>query len=220
MSKRKRKASKGGLPGSVIASICLTLFIFSAAVVLILCSRWLYYLDIRLLHIEAYSGMSEEVIRTNYNALMDWCMLWHRSPLVLPTLPMSSTGGIHFQDCKRLFDAVWVLCIVSGIGSIVAVRKESRKHSRLYLRIAGCLCLIVPLVLGALAGLFWDQFFVQFHKLFFSNDYWLFDPVTDPVILILPDEYFYHCAIGILLIIIIGACFCFRFSAARRRRRR
>ena len=48
----------------------------------------------------------------------------------------------------------------------------------------------------------WDRFFVGFHSLLFNNDYWLFDPATDPVILILPDTFFMHCAVMIVALIL------------------
>ena len=51
----------------------------------------------------------------------------------------------------------------------------------------------------------WEKVFISFHELVFQNDYWLFDPVTDPVILVLPDEYFMHCAIMIIGIVLLGA---------------
>ena len=34
--------------------------------------------------------------------------------------------------------------------------------------------------------------FVLFHKTMFNNDYWIFDPNLDPVINILPEEFFFH----------------------------
>ena len=39
----------------------------------------------------------------------------------------------------------------------------------------------------------------------FSNDYWLFDERTDPVINILPDEFFLHCALLIILLILAAS---------------
>ena len=40
----------------------------------------------------------------------------------------------------------------------------------------------------------WEAFFIGFHHVMFSNDYWLFDPLRDPVILLLPEQFFFHCA--------------------------
>ncbi len=42
----------------------------------------------------------------------------------------------------------------------------------------------------------------------FHNDYWLFDEATDPVILMLPDVFFMHCAVGIVGLVIAGAVGC------------
>jgi len=41
------------------------------------------------------------------------------------------------------------------------------------------------------------------HAIFFRNDYWLFNPATDPIIKILPDAYFLHCGILIILLVAI-----------------
>ena len=52
--------------------------------------------------------------------------------------------------------------------------------------------LSLPLVLG-LVGVFigFEQFFTLFHQiLFVGDDTWLFDPAKDPVILILPENFF------------------------------
>ena len=50
-----------------------------------------------------------------------------------------------------------------------------------------------------------DTTFLIFHRLFFDNDYWLFDPITDPVINILPSAFFLHCAILIIAVILLGS---------------
>ena len=50
-----------------------------------------------------------------------------------------------------------------------------------------------------------NKAFAVFHKLFFpGKDNWLFDPGTDPVIRMLPAEFFRNCAILILALIIIS----------------
>lgn len=47
--------------------------------------------------------------------------------------------------------------------------------------------------------------FVLFHKIMFNNDYWIFDPNLDPVINILPEEFFFHAGLMILILIIIAS---------------
>lgn len=83
------------------------------------------------------------------------------------------------------------------------------------MKLAGILTLIVPSICGILVAVNWERAFVLFHEIAFSNDYWLFDPVTDPVILILPDTFFLHCAVMILLLTAAGAAACF-FTGVRK----
>ena len=210
MAGKRRKQSgryrgEGLCAGSVLTALCLVIFLFTLAVVLVLQFRWLYYTDITLLSLESASGMSAADIRANYDALIDYNLLWHRGSLVFPTLPMSAGGAIHFQEVKRIFDGIWIACIVSGILSLFLLIRQHRLGRRKHFTIAGILAIVIPAILGILVAIDWERFFVTFHKLAFRNDFWLFDPATDPVILILPDTYFLQCAVGILAIILIGA---------------
>lgn len=68
------------------------------------------------------------------------------------------------------------------------------------------------------AAVNWDYVFVTFHQLVFNNDYWLFDSSTDPIIDILPDGYFMHCAIMIFALVFVGSFLCFIFSHLLKRR--
>ena len=64
---------------------------------------------------------------------------------------------------------------------------------------AGCLFLLIAL----LAALNFDRAFTVFHSIFFpGKDNWLFDPVADPVILILPEAFFRNCAIAIVTVLL------------------
>ncbi|HAP20997.1 MAG TPA: TIGR01906 family membrane protein, partial [Lachnospiraceae bacterium] len=100
-----------------------------------------------------------------------------------------------------------VLLPLSLIGSILGILNQ-KKQKPVYLRLTSVLTLALPAVLGALIAMNWDQFFILFHKLFFNNDYWIFDADTDPIILLLPDGFFMHCALMILVLTIIASILC------------
>ncbi len=189
----------------MITGICLSVFLFTLATVLILNARWLYELDIRWLDLERISGMHSDDIRANYHALIDYNQVWFRGELVFPTLPMSREGAIHFQEVKRIFDVIQIACFVTGLMSLLLVIRQKQHGIRTHFRIAGILSIIIPVISGMLVAIDWERFFVTFHRIFFRNDYWLFDPVSDPVILILPDTFFLQCAAGIMVIILAGA---------------
>ena len=82
------------------------------------------------------------------------------------------------------------------------------KHCYGYLKLTAILTVALPAVIGAAVALNWDRTFVTFHEIAFNNDYWLFDPATDPVINILPDLYFLHFAVIILALVILGSILC------------
>ena len=202
---RGREAG-ASFPADLIRAVIIALFIIFLAVVLVLYFRPLYYLDISLFHLDTACGLHASTVRRNYDVLIDYMLVWNRGPLVLPNFAMSEHGRIHFEDCKRIFDIIQILCLASGILTLIgAVR---RKHTSRCLRIAGILTIVLPAALGLFAFFQWERLFVTFHTVLFRNDYWLFDPRTDPVIIVLPDGFFFQCAVGILIIVLAGGMIC------------
>ena len=216
MAGRKKRQSSG-LGTNILLAVVLTTFIFTLAVVLILNFKWLYYIEITLLGIEKRSGMNVAAIKANYDTLIAYNQFWFRGDLQFPTLPMSTTGRIHFQEVKTIFSVIQILCIISFVAAIIGIIKKARRRQYGYLKITGLMSLAIPVILGISALLNWDAFFEIFHKLLFKNNYWLFDSRTDPVILMLPDAYFMHCAILILVLIFLSSMLCLRLDKKKRR---
>lgn len=183
------------------------LFIISAAVVVTLNFRPLYYADIDWLHIEEESGYSQDVIRENYDVLIDYNSMFFKGELEFPTFSMSESGKIHFEEVKVIFVFFQKTLIVTGILSVAAVILRWKRDRR-FLKWTAILTLAVPAAVGLLIAANWETVFVTFHKICFRNDYWIFDPATDPVITILPDAYFMHCAIMIIGLIILVSVVC------------
>lgn len=192
----------------IFTAIALTLCILSAAVVFTLNFRPLYYMDIHYFNLPEKTGYPEEEIRENYDSLIDYNSVFYQGSLEFPTLTMSEEGRIHFVEVKRIFVFIQaVLLPLSLIGSILGILNQ-KKQKPVYLRLTSVLTLALPAVLGALIAMNWDQFFILFHKLFFNNDYWIFDADTDPIILLLPDGFFMHCALMILALTVIASILC------------
>lgn len=199
-------------------TIVITLFLISFAVVFVLYMKPLYYIDIPFMNLEKASGRSADVIRRNYDAMVSYMQIWNRGPLVLPDFSMSEHGRIHFADCKRIFDAVQAICLVTGILTVVSIIVHHHSLHYRYLRAAGTLILAIPAALGILAYLDWNKVFITFHQIFFRNNYWIFNPAADPVILILPDAFFLQCLLVILMVLVIGALVLFSRAARKKRR--
>lgn len=190
---------------NILMTISLVLLLISSAVVITLNFRQLYYYDITALDIPSYSGYSESEIRENYDALIDYNSIFYRDELDFPTLPMSKNGKIHFEEVKIIFVAVEIIFILSmitsALGLVLKIRKKQIKH----LKYAAISSVLLPVIIGLFIAVSFDKFFVLFHKLFFNNDYWIFSAETDPIITMLPSDFFMHCAIMILAIILLGA---------------
>ena len=193
----------------LLTALALTLCIISVSVVITLNFRPLYYFDIGYFDLVEKTGYTEEMIRENYDVLIDYNSVFFRDALEFPSLPMSEQGRIHFVEVKNIFVFIQaVLLPVSLIGSIIGIL-ALKKQKPAYLKLTSVLSIGLPALLGILIALNWDRFFVIFHEIFFNNDYWIFDYKTDPVIRILPDGFFMHCALMILLLIVLGSLFCF-----------
>lgn len=191
-----------------ITAVCIALCLISLSVILTLNFKLLYYMDVKLMDLPAQTGYTEEEIKENYNALIEYNSVFYQGELNFPTLPMSEHGRIHFEEVKNVFlffEAIlFPITLLGSIGMIWVLRKEDA----LYLKWASYLMIGIPSVLGLLIALNWERVFVLFHKLVFNNDYWIFDPAVDPVITILPDAFFMHCAILILLLVVLFSVGC------------
>ncbi len=193
----------------VVISVFAMLFFVSLAVIITLNSRCLYYFDIDYFNIPQTSGLSRDVIIENYDVLIDYNSLFNFEELKFPSLPMSETGKIHFEEVKNIFVGFEYFFIATLVIFIVGTIYKVRKKQFGFLKLTSILTVGVPAVLGAIISINWQWFFVKFHEIAFDNDYWIFDAVTDPVITILPDGFFMHCAIMILLLVVISSLLCF-----------
>ena len=125
-----------------------------------------------------------------------------------PTLAMSEPGRIHFEEVKEIFNLFKYLAIGGVIVSAAGIWLGARRKEYRYLKLTSIFTVVLPAVLGLLIALNWDWVFVTFHHIAFDNDYWLFDPATDPVITILPDAFYMHCALLIFGCVVAGSVVC------------
>lgn len=185
---------------SVICMVCVFLFLLTASIGLPIYIRPFYYAHIGAFDLEARSGYSEEQIRQAYDEVLDYLTLPGKE-FGTGELPHSADGEAHFEDCKVLFDLNASIMLISGavLAMLFVMRRRwgayrLGKHSA-YLW-AAVLSLAAPIVIGALAAMDFDRAFVIFHSIFFpGKTNWVFDWFADPIIRVLPQEFFRNCAI-------------------------
>jgi integral membrane protein (TIGR01906 family) len=188
---------------TIILSIALSLFLISLTVKLTLSFRQLYYYDIENLNIAKDYGMKKEVIIKNYNILIDYLQDKNISKLNMPDFPTSREGEIHFVEVKNIFMNFNLLFYITGIISLVGAFLKLKSKDFKFLKWSSFGLLGIPIILAVPFGIDFDKSFTAFHKMFFKNDYWEFDPVKDPIINVLPQELFLHNAVLILIFLAV-----------------
>lgn len=188
----------------IIFSLSLCLFIIGTAVKLTLMFKPLYYFDIEYLKIEEFSGFGKNEIIRNYDYVIDYLLSSKDQEFKLPSIPYSKYGQIHFKDVKRIFNAIDILFAATGAISIIGIFTNLKNRSFHFLKQTSSMLILLPAVLLTAFMINFDRAFTLFHKIFFRNDYWQFDPDIDPIINILPEEFFFHSALMIVIIIVLS----------------
>jgi integral membrane protein (TIGR01906 family) len=108
---------------------------------------------------------------------------------------------IHLEDVRDLIQLdhlVQLVAIILALLCIVVLCVFSGDRFRRVMKgiFLGCVVTltgVVVLVLWAIFG--FDQLFILFHLVSFSNDLWLLDPTTDNLIQLFPGGFFYDAAV-------------------------
>lgn len=194
---------------SLFTGVFTALLVLSASIAVPLLCRPFYYAHIEALNLDGYTGLSVEQIREAFDQVMDYC-LGLRPDFAAGVLPFSESGASHFADVRVLFLLdLWVAVISLAALVILFIISRRKKltptplmgHGPGFWAAIGLGGLF--LIVGGLAATNFERAFVIFHSLFFpGKTNWLFDWRTDPIILLLPEDFFRNCAILILALLI------------------
>ena len=136
-------------------------------------------------------NLSEQELMVNYDAILTYLVSPNQTQLEIPDFSSSTAGLQHFAEVKFLIQFVLMIAIISFIVSFILIilLKQGRRKIP-FLRHWLNLAIIWPVFAIFAMLIAFDQVFVWFHQVFFRNDLWLFDPVADPVIQVLPQGFF------------------------------
>ena len=133
----------------------------------------------------------------NFLILMNYLINPLETKLSMPDFTSSASGLHHFAEVKNLFMLVFFLTIILIPFNIRFIKENLSIVFHNALRVV----MLFPLAIGVIAWLIgFDRFFVAFHEVLFRDNSWLFDPATDPIISVLPEQFFMHSFLIFLLI--------------------
>ncbi len=188
----------------ILLSIILTIIFIIVSVKLTLNFKILYYWDITNLSIIKNTDLNIKEIKENFSYLIYYLNSHKNITFCLPSLPSSKEGIIHFKDVKNIFNFLDKFLFINIFISVPVIyyKLKITKNVR-FLKYSSILTIIMPLSLIIPLTLNFDKGFTLFHRIFFSNDYWIFDPNKDPIINLLPEAFFFHSVLLILFFIIL-----------------
>lgn len=179
----------------------LLITILALSITLTINLKLLYIFDIDHLNILNGLDLTKAELIKNFDELMRYLNNPFVGTLKLSDFPVSESGAFHFYEVKRLFLLCYSLLIVSIVPSILFMRQLIKRNRVWRLIRPFQWGMMIPLVFATVMFFWFDQFFIAFHGVFFNNDDWLFDPVTDPIINVLPEAFFMHSFILFFIIL-------------------
>jgi integral membrane protein TIGR01906 len=200
------KKKNNPLLGIFFGLMCL-LAATALALALLHISDLLYRISVDVLDIPESTGYSREVIMRNYHDVMRYLSPFNNTDFQLTDLRFSEDGALHFEDVKNIFSGIYIAGLVSAAGIAVTLLLK-RKKDKAFLRVSAITTVVLPVLIACAVAVDFDTMFVLFHKIFFAHDEtdsWIFDRRIDPVIDILPQDFFMYCALFIVFMWLAAA---------------
>jgi len=142
----------------------------------------------RHFQLDARTGLDHATLFYNYRRLIHYNNWPWITTLYMPDFPMSDTGEFHFWEVKIIFQVLQVISLLFITWIILSIRKKWQLLK--YFNASANWTLLIFGILLAIMLIDFGFFFYWFHRAFFNNDYWIFNPRYDPVIRALPAELF------------------------------
>lgn len=187
---------------NVAIGVLFLIFFISVGLAIAIYVRPLYYMGMD--RISAETGYSVDIIKENYDALIDWCSPFYEGELDFPSLTESASGVSHFVEVKVIFNIFFALLFITPLFLASLILMQHKRNSTSWMIASPVIMCVLPLLIGVACAIDFNRIFVLFHQVVFNNDDWLFSPVEDPIILFLPERFFMQCALIIVATVLLG----------------
>lgn len=184
----------------------LVYFVAAASIAVIITTN----VSIIFLHPFAVDGISWGEIMSDYRRLLIYLQSPIANQLTFRYLPISSNASEHFSMVRCFLIINEGVCLTSW-GIVISKIKHEKKRSQLIMLVSliDYLCLGL-LIISGLTAIDFERTFILFHYLLFSDNKWIFNSQTDPIIMGMPPTFFLK-LFGIWLIITIAILGYLRF---------
>ena len=119
---------------------------------------------------------------------------------------------LHMRDVKRLIWGVYGVGAASALYVLGFVAVGFFLYRRLFIPIvaryvlwSGGLTLAVVVLVGLVSLVGFDSLFLFFHRVSFSNDFWMLDPNRDYLVMMFPQGFWFDATILVALVTVAQA---------------
>lgn len=192
--------------------LCLPALLLSASIGWAVNSLWLYERGFEKYHISRTTGLSDTELEkaargliSYFNSseeLIDISVEKDGQPLTLfnerEVSHLKDVKDLFWLDYKIFFGTLIYVLAYGGVYFFWRRPRYWRQLARLMLIGSGItLGIMLALWVGSLIN--FDQLFMQFHLLSFSNDFWQLDPSRDYLLMLFPEGFWYDATLFIAL---------------------
>ena len=198
----------------IAVGLATALVIVAISIVPFLSPPWMTFAQGRA-QVSAWTGWSEPDISAATSSIVaDLVFFGDFDGTVEGAAILSERERSHMRDVRGVFVGFFALAIAAAIGLWLAVR---RRGAAAWSAVrVGATGLIVGLVVaGIVMAVAFDAAFSVFHALFFASGSWTFDPATDRLVQLFPDQFWFETTAAVGLLGFLLALGVIRFAAAR-----
>ena len=207
-----------GIATNWLFILCLPILLLTASLGWAINSLWLYKYGFDKYNVSQTAGLAEVELEKAAKGLISYfnsdeeyislTVVKDDQPLEL----FNQREVIHLKDVKGLIWLdYWVLLgtliYILGYAGVSFFWRKQRYRRRLAWGMVGgssaTLALMLALGLGMLMG--FDQLFLQFHLISFTNELWQLDPTRDYLIMLFPGGFWYDATLFCVLATMTGA---------------
>ena len=188
--------------------LCLPVLLLTVSIGLAVNSQWLYEYGFDKYNVGQTTGLADTELEKAASGLIgyfnsnedsiDITVIKDGQPFTL----FNQQEVAHLRDVKGLIWLDYWVLLGTGIYVLLyAVVSLCWLTEKCWRQLAGAVVggsgfsLGLMLVLGLLAMLDFDDFFLQFHLISFANDLWQLDPTKDYLIMLFPQGFWYDATI-------------------------
>jgi integral membrane protein (TIGR01906 family) len=197
-----------GILATVVVGVATALVIAALATLPFVNPVWVGFEQDRA-DAAAWTGYSPADLRSATDAIL--------SDLVLgpPTFDVTVDGApvltererAHMRDVRNVFAAFYLAAIGGAVVLAIAfvLEREPDARRRLWHRLGltGRVVAVATVALGIMSVLFFDTAFELFHELFFPAGSYLFNPLTDRLVQLFPEQFWVETTIGVGVLIVV-----------------